>query len=78
MRLLVELAHWRLLIDLSPQCEDDLEDEDEDAGHPARLDSHLAFGFAPDPVFPDLIWEEDEDVHTDTKARRLGTSDSLP
>lgn len=23
------------------------------------LDSHTAFGFAPDPVFPDLIWEDE-------------------
>lgn len=24
------------------------------------LDSDLAFGFSPDPVFPDLIWEEED------------------
>lgn len=77
MRLVVEIAHLRLVVDLSPQCEADGEVEYEEA-HASRLDSHLAFGFAPDPVFPDLIWEEEEDAHIDSLGRRLGTSHPLP
>ena len=30
-------------------------------GDSGRLDAHLAFGFAPDPVFPELEWDDDED-----------------
>lgn len=33
-------------------------DEEYESG---RLDAHLAFGFAPDPVFPELEWDDDED-----------------
>ena len=59
MRLLIELAHWRLLVDLSPAC-DEYEGEEEEDGH-ARLGVDTAFGFAPDPVFPDLDWGESEE-----------------
>ena len=46
------------MVDLSPVCEEG-EAEEED-GH-ARLGVDTAFGFAPDPVFPELDWEEDDE-----------------
>ncbi len=36
-------------------------DEEIEAHGGERLGSDIAFGFAPDPVFPDLIWPEEEE-----------------
>ena len=60
MRLLINVAHWRLVVDLAPQCEDD-DDDDDELPYAQRLDANVAFGFSPDPVFPELEWEEEEE-----------------
>jgi hypothetical protein len=62
MRVEVEAFGHVLSFTLSLDC---IEYEEEqvvevEVDHGGRLDAHLAFGFAPDPVFPDLIWEEEE------------------
>lgn len=36
-------------------------EDDEPAETSTRLDAHLSFGFAPDPVFPELDWEDDDE-----------------
>ena len=55
MRVVIEIAHWQLSIDLAPVCED----VEEPVEYQPGLSSTTAFGFASDPVFPDLDWGDD-------------------
>lgn len=54
MELVLRLLGAELTIYLGPEQSVEIEDS-------ARLTtSDNSFGFAPDPVFPELIWDEEE------------------
>lgn len=55
MRLTVAVLGIPLL---TVSLEDEVEETEEESL--ARLGADLNFGFAPDPVFPELEWEEDD------------------
>ena len=69
MRVIFEAVRWRLVVDLSPAFEEEVEEVEEAASDRdlGGLDAQLAFGFSPDPVFPEFYYEEEEsNVDIDT------------
>lgn len=57
MRIDIEVLGHVISLSLSVEP---VEEEVLDPG--GRLDAHIAFGFSPDPVFPELDWGEEEEV----------------
>ena len=59
MRFLLRLFRVEILsLDIEP--DEPIEDFDEELSD-AHLHAALTIGFSPDPVFPDLIWEDENE-----------------
>ena len=61
MRLVIRVLGIALLSVELEAPEEQYEEDTEIEGYERLMAADLSFGFAPDPVFPEFEWEDDED-----------------